>query len=134
MLDQLIWYVQNGDDNSQRASAISKLSIKYLNSGNRRVGGVIADFIKDDSINNDLRLFAYLCLLDVSTRTHDEYPDLKTFRFPHDADWDFVEHFASKKGHREGNERHHRHGWVAPFRTNSVAGRNTEAENGTRPV
>ena len=101
MLDQLIWYVQNGDDNSQRASAISKLSsIKYLNSGNRRIGGVIADFVKDDSIDNDLRLFAYLCLLDVSTRGHEEYPDLASFRFPDDADWDFVEQFASKKRRR----------------------------------
>ena len=99
MLDQLIWYVQNGDDDSQRASAISNLSIKYLKSGNRRIGGVIADFVKDGSIDNDLRLFAYLCLLDVSTRRREEYPDLESFRFPDDADWDIVEQFASKKRH-----------------------------------
>jgi hypothetical protein len=95
MLDRLIWYIQNGTDDSKRASAISTLSIKYLKSGNQRIGGVIAGFVKDDSIDKDLRLFAYLCLLDISTRKHEEYPDLKTFRFPDDADWSFVDQFGS---------------------------------------
>ena len=98
ILEQLIWSAQNGDDDCERASAISTLSIKYLKSGNRRAASVIADFVKDHSIDKDLRLFAYLCLLDVTTCKHEDYPDMASFRFPSDVDWGLVERFASNKG------------------------------------
>jgi hypothetical protein len=96
-VDKLIWDAQHGDNYSVRASAISKLSIEFLKSDDRVVGGIIAAFVRDESISSDLRLFAYLCLLDLSTRRCDEYPDMKTFRFPDDVDWDFVNRYLSKK-------------------------------------
>ena len=81
-VNQLISQIQNGNDNLLRARAISTLSIGYLRSDDRVIGGIIADFVNDRFVSNDLRLFAYLCLLDVSPRNCDEYPDLATFRFP----------------------------------------------------
>ena len=97
LVDKLVWCVQNGDDDSERATAIGKLSLEFLKTNDRVIGGIIADFVRDESVSSDLRLIAYLCLLDVSLRTYDQYPDMKIFRFPEDVDWDFVEQYSSKQ-------------------------------------
>lgn len=39
-------------------------------------------------------MIAYLNLLEVSTVPYDEYPDMSTFRFPDDVDWDLVKYFS----------------------------------------
>lgn len=90
-VNQIVKVIQSGDDDNQRARAVSTLSVAYLKSDDPVVSKAIAEFVKDESVDRDLRLFAYLCLLDVSSRSTDQYPDMKVFRFPNDVDWDFVE-------------------------------------------
>jgi hypothetical protein len=96
LVDELSWYAQNGDDDVLRASAISKLSIEFLKTDDAAIGAIIADFLRNESVSNDLRLIAYLCLLEVSRRAYDEYPNMETFAFPEDVDWGFVGRYSSQ--------------------------------------
>jgi hypothetical protein len=90
-VEMLIWVVVYGNDDHERASAINNLSIAFLKSNDPLVAAAIAGFIRDEQVKSGLRVFAYICLLDVSPCQN--YPDLKTFRFPRDVDWKFVDSY-----------------------------------------
>lgn len=94
--NELIEYVQSGNDNSLRASAIGILSGEYLKSNDPAVGRAIAEFVVDESVSVDLRKFAYLCLLEVSDFSYKDYPDLETFVFPELVNRELLDHFLGK--------------------------------------
>ena len=94
---ELIRIVQTKGEDRLRADAIGKLSLRYLKTGNIEVSKAFADIVANESESRDLRIWAYINLYEVSTRSYAEYPSLDVFSFPRDVDWDFVELFGGWK-------------------------------------
>jgi len=101
LVDARIAISLHSKDEESRTTAISMLSIDFLESRDRRIGAVIARVVKDESASIDLRIFAYINLIDVSGRSTSEYPSLGAFQFPSDVDWNFVDQYVSAGQEKE---------------------------------
>jgi hypothetical protein len=82
-------------DESITLEALGQLSNFYTGTCNSRIARAFARLVRDSRGSSDLRIIAYIGLLQVIGELTTRQPQLRTFVLDNDVDWRLVERYES---------------------------------------